>query len=74
MGQTAKYSLRADVFRFGPNNGHHSIGSACPLGAKRRLMHRSKSPGSRPASANRQRDGDAGRPNSLYQSISSQHD
>jgi hypothetical protein len=30
----AKYSLRADVFRFGPNNGHRSIGSACPFGAK----------------------------------------
>src|ERR1700726_2044949 len=29
-GQKAKYSLRADVFRFGPNNGHRSIGSACP--------------------------------------------
>jgi hypothetical protein len=32
-GQKAKYSLRADVFRFGPNNGHRSIGSACPFGA-----------------------------------------
>ena len=33
-GQKAKYSLEADVFRFGPNNGHRSIGSACPFGAK----------------------------------------
>jgi hypothetical protein len=33
LGQKAKYSLRADVFRFGPNNGHHSTGSACPFGA-----------------------------------------
>jgi hypothetical protein len=33
LGQKAKYSLRADVFRFGPNNGHRSTGSACPFGA-----------------------------------------
>ena len=33
MGQKAKYSLRVDVFRFGPNNGHRSIGSGCPFGA-----------------------------------------
>jgi hypothetical protein len=33
MGQKAKCSLRADVFCFGPNNGHRSIGSACPFGA-----------------------------------------
>jgi hypothetical protein len=32
-GQTRKYSLRADAFRFGPDNGHRSIGSACPFGA-----------------------------------------
>src|SRR6202140_970887 len=31
--QKAKYSLRADAFRFGPNNGHRSIGSACPKSA-----------------------------------------
>jgi hypothetical protein len=36
LGQKAKCSLRADVFRFGPNNGHRSIGSACPFGANRR--------------------------------------
>src|SRR5258706_8151671 len=42
LGQKAKCSLRADVFRFGPNNGHRSIGSACPFGANTRLMHRSK--------------------------------
>ena len=23
---------RADVFRFGPNSGYHSIGAACPFG------------------------------------------
>jgi hypothetical protein len=33
LGQKAKYSLRADVLRFGPNNGHRSIGSACLFGA-----------------------------------------
>jgi hypothetical protein len=33
LGQKAKYSLGADVFRFGPNTGHRSIGSACPFGA-----------------------------------------
>jgi hypothetical protein len=32
-GQTRKYSQRADVFRFGPNNGHRSVASACPFGA-----------------------------------------
>jgi hypothetical protein len=32
-GQKAKYPLRADIFRFGPNNGHRSIGSACPKSA-----------------------------------------
>jgi hypothetical protein len=34
LGQKAKYSLRADVFRFGSDNGHRSIASACPFGAK----------------------------------------
>jgi hypothetical protein len=33
LGQKAKCSLRADVFRCSPNNGHRSIGSACPFGA-----------------------------------------
>ena len=33
LGQKAKYSPLADVFRFGPNNGHRSTGSACPFGA-----------------------------------------
>jgi hypothetical protein len=43
QGQKAKYSLRSDVFRFGPNNGHRSIGSACPFGAKsRRAPHTSQ--------------------------------
>ena len=41
-GQKAKCSLRADVFRFGPNNGHRSIGSACPFGAISGLMRCSK--------------------------------
>jgi hypothetical protein len=40
-GQKAKYPRRADVFRFGPNNGHRSIGSACPFGATNGLMRRS---------------------------------
>src|ERR1019366_1272876 len=31
VGQTRKCSLGVDVFRFGPNNGHRSIGSACPV-------------------------------------------
>ena len=26
VGQKAKYSPRADVFRFGPNNGHNMVG------------------------------------------------
>jgi len=34
MDQKAKYSLRADVFRSAPNNGHRSIRPACPFGAK----------------------------------------
>jgi hypothetical protein len=33
MGQNAKYSLRADVVRSAPNNGHRSIASSCPFGA-----------------------------------------
>jgi hypothetical protein len=41
QGQKAKYSRRAHVFRFGPNNGHRSIGSACPFGAITGLMHAS---------------------------------
>ena len=40
MGQKAKCSLRADVFCFGPNNGHRSIGSACPFGAQKRKWGR----------------------------------
>jgi hypothetical protein len=30
LGQTRKYTRRADFFRFGPSNGHRSIGSAFP--------------------------------------------
>jgi hypothetical protein len=33
LGQKAKYSLRADVFRSALNNGHRSIRPACPFGA-----------------------------------------
>jgi hypothetical protein len=34
LGQKAKCSRRADVFRCSPNNGHRSIVSVCPFGAK----------------------------------------
>ena len=37
LGQNAKYSLRAYVFCFGPNNGHRSIGPAYPFGANFRI-------------------------------------
>jgi hypothetical protein len=40
LGRKAKYSRRAHVFCFGPNNGHLSTGSACLFGAMSR--HRSK--------------------------------
>jgi hypothetical protein len=45
LGQKAKYSLRAAVSALArhPNNGHRSIGSACPFGATTGLMQRSKS-------------------------------
>ena len=43
LGQTRKCSLRADVFRCSPNNGHRSIGSACPFGANKR--HRATTKG-----------------------------
>ena len=33
MGQKAKYSLRADVFRCSPNNGHRQGRSPCLKGA-----------------------------------------
>jgi hypothetical protein len=29
MGQKLKYSLRADVFRFAANNGHHQARTPC---------------------------------------------
>jgi len=35
-------ALSVCVFRFGPNNGHASIGWACPFGATFRLMRCSK--------------------------------
>jgi hypothetical protein len=42
MGQKAKYSRRADVFRFTPKTGHRSMQSACPKSANRR--HRACTP------------------------------
>jgi len=33
MGQKAKYSQRAYVFRSAPNNGHRATTAACPFGA-----------------------------------------
>ena len=33
LGQTRKYSTRANDFRCSPNNGHHQDTSACPFGA-----------------------------------------
>ena len=33
-GQKAKCSLRADVFRCSPNNGHYQDTSVCPFGAR----------------------------------------
>jgi len=33
-GQKTKYSIRAYVFRSGPNNGHDAAATACPVGAK----------------------------------------
>jgi hypothetical protein len=41
-GKKAKYSLRADVFRFGPESGLNSDITACPKSAISGLMHRSK--------------------------------
>jgi len=36
MGQKAKYSPRADVFRFASNNGHRQTGPTGPFSAKKR--------------------------------------
>src|ERR1035437_283579 len=33
MSQKAKYSLRANDFRYAPNNGHSAVTTACPFGA-----------------------------------------
>src|ERR1700681_4175249 len=41
-GQKAKYSLRANDARSGPDNGHTATAAACPVRASKRLMHRSK--------------------------------
>jgi hypothetical protein len=38
LGQKAKYSRRADVFRFTPKTGHRSMQSACPKSATNGLM------------------------------------
>ena len=42
MGQKAKYSLRADVFRFGPESGLSFAIAPCPKSANNGLMRRSK--------------------------------
>ena len=36
LGQKAKYSLRANDFRYAPNNGHSAVTTACPFGAMNR--------------------------------------
>jgi hypothetical protein len=41
-GQNAKYSERADNFRFAPINGHHQARTPCRKSATTGLMHRSK--------------------------------
>jgi hypothetical protein len=33
LGQKAKYSRRANVFRFAPESGHRAMQSACPFRA-----------------------------------------
>jgi hypothetical protein len=33
LGQKAKYSLRADVFRFAPESRHYAMRLACPKSA-----------------------------------------
>jgi hypothetical protein len=38
MGQNRKSSLRANVFRCSPNNGHREDTSACPFRASKRLL------------------------------------
>jgi hypothetical protein len=42
LGQTRKYSRRADVFRCPPDSGHSAEESACPFCANSGLMQRSK--------------------------------
>src|SRR4029453_15673220 len=42
MGQNAKYSERADNFRFAPINGHHQARTPCRKSAIFGLMRRSK--------------------------------
>lgn len=42
MGQNAKYSVRADVFRFASELGHCSMRSALRICANSRLMRRDK--------------------------------
>jgi hypothetical protein len=36
LGQNAKYSLRADVFRFAPDSGHVATAAAFPFRANSR--------------------------------------
>jgi hypothetical protein len=40
LGQKAKYSLRGDVFRFGPNNGHRAMQLASPFRANSGRRHK----------------------------------
>ena len=42
QGQNAKYSERADNFRFAPMNGHHQARTPCRKSAKNGLMRRIK--------------------------------
>jgi hypothetical protein len=42
LGQKAKYSLGADVFRFGPESGLKTDIAGGPFRANKKLMQRSK--------------------------------
>src|SRR5258707_15231520 len=42
LGQNRKTSMRANVFRCSPNNGHRQGTWACPFRAMKRLMHCTK--------------------------------
>jgi len=49
LGQNRKSSMRANVFRCSPNNGHRQDTSACPFRAIKRLVQRNKFRKFRPA-------------------------